>query len=299
MKIAAVLTCFNRKDKTVSCLRSLYKALDQYNAKAEDKIQLAIYLTDDGCTDGTADAVREDFGDKEIHILRGDGNLFWAGGMRLAWREALKRHEEWDYYLLLNDDTDILEGCFGELFNAEAFSKENYGLEAVVSGICSAKDDHTKMTYGGNVWINRFLATSKRLDVSDKPQMVDLTNANILLVPKYVVDKIGIFPNEYVHGSADYDYAVRIRRAGLPLLITAGFAGACDNDHDSRKEIEKKVLAMTRAERKKYYSFPPHSGKDYLHYYKANFPIRYPLVLVGHFLSHHCPKIYYWLDGVR
>ena len=299
MKIAAILTCFNRKNKTVSCLTSLYNAFDKYNAKAEDKIQLAIYLTDDGCTDGTAEAAREVCAGRNITILQGDGNLFWAGGMRLAWGEAMKRHSEWDYYLLLNDDTDILEGCFDELFNAEAFSKENYGQEAVVSGICCAKDDHTKMTYGGNVWINQFLATSKRLDVSDKPQMVDLTNANILLVPKYVVDKIGMFPTRYIHGAADYDYAVRVRRAGFPLLITSGFAGACDDDHENREEIEQKVLAMTRAERKKYYSFPPRSGKDHLQFYKANFPIRYPLVLMGYLFSHHCPKLYYWLNGLR
>ena len=70
MKIAVLLTCFNRKDKTLSCLTSLYQALCIYNNKVEDKVELSIYLTDDGCTDGTGDAVRDNFSDKNITILK-------------------------------------------------------------------------------------------------------------------------------------------------------------------------------------------------------------------------------------
>lgn len=104
MKIAVLLTCFNRKIKTLSCLQSLYHALEVYNNKYENKIDLSIYLTDDGCTDGTGNAVRENFIDKNITILQGTGNLFWAGGMCLAWNTALRYNKGWDFYLLLNDD---------------------------------------------------------------------------------------------------------------------------------------------------------------------------------------------------
>lgn len=295
MKIAVILTCFNRKQQTLSCLKSLFEARDNYSPK----IDLHIYLTDDVCTDGTADAVRESFPTENITILQGDGNLFWAGGMRLAWNEALKRHDGWDYYLLLNDDTDILQDCFTELFNAENYSKQNYGQEAIVSGICCAKDNHSKMTYGGDVWVNRFLATSKRLGVSSSPQMVDMTNANILLVPTSVVDKIGIFSKEYIHGVADYDYTVRARKAKIPVLISAEFCGACDNDHENTAERSRKIIAMSRAERKTYFSFPPRSGKDHLSFYKANVPVRYPLVWLGRQMQQNLPRLYFWMNGWR
>lgn len=296
--IAVLLTCHNRKSKTLSCLKSLYEACDAFNASQEE-VELSIYLTDDGCTDGTADAVRENFVGKDITILQGDGNLFWAGGMRFAWNEALKRHDEWGYYLLLNDDTDILQDCFSELFKAENFSQQNYGQEAIVSGICCAKGDHSKMTYGGDVWVNRFLATSKRLGVSSSPQMVDMTNANILLVPTSVVDKIGTFSKEYIHGAADYDYTVRARKAKIPVLISANFCGACDNDHENTAERSQKIIAMSRSERKKYFSFPLRSGKDHLTFYKANVPIRYPLVWLGRQLQQKLPRLYFWMNGWR
>lgn len=206
MKIAALLTCFNRKDKTLSCLTSLYQALETYNSKVEDNINLSVYLTDDGCTDGTGDAVRCNFSDKDITILQGAGNLYWAGGMRFAWNEALKKHNEWAFYLLLNDDTDLLENLFEELLNTHKYCIDNYKQAGVYSGITSSKSDHNKMTYGGDVWKNKFLGTSVRLKPNGKPQMCDITNVNILLVSKKVVDKIGIFWDGYIHGRADNDY---------------------------------------------------------------------------------------------
>lgn len=59
IKIATIITCFNRKDKTTSCLAHLFEATNNYNIQhSQLPIELAIFLTDDGCTDGTAYAVK-------------------------------------------------------------------------------------------------------------------------------------------------------------------------------------------------------------------------------------------------
>lgn len=59
IKIATIITCFNRKDKTTSCLAHLFEATKNYNIQhSQLPIELAIFLTDDGCTDGTAYAVK-------------------------------------------------------------------------------------------------------------------------------------------------------------------------------------------------------------------------------------------------
>lgn len=299
MKIAALLTCFNRKDKTLSCLTSLYQALETYNSKVEDNINLSVYLTDDGCTDGTGDAVRCNFSDKDITILQGTGNLYWAGGMRFAWNEALKKHNEWAFYLLLNDDTDLLENLFEELLNTHKYCIDNYKQAGVYSGITSSKSDHNKMTYGGDVWKNKFLGTSVRLKPNGKPQMCDITNANILLVSKEVVDKIGIFWDGYIHGKADNDYSNTARRKKIPVLLTANFCGRCDNDHKGSKEIADAVKKMSLSERKNYFSHPIRSNKDYLKYIRRNMPLRYPMVCLGRMLNVYFPKFYYKLNGVR
>ena len=51
MKIAVLLTCFNRCQKTLKALDSLYKAAEVFNEKDSMKLNLEVFLTDDGCTD--------------------------------------------------------------------------------------------------------------------------------------------------------------------------------------------------------------------------------------------------------
>ena len=91
--IAVLLTVFNRKDKTLKCLEQLYNQLPLR------EYQVDIYLTNDGCTDGTPEAINQKY--PQIHIIQGTGNLFWNRGMYLAWQEAAKN--DYDFYLWLND----------------------------------------------------------------------------------------------------------------------------------------------------------------------------------------------------
>ena len=49
MKIAVLLTCYNRKDKTLACLKSLSK----------NSSSVIVYITDDASTDGTSLAIRQ------------------------------------------------------------------------------------------------------------------------------------------------------------------------------------------------------------------------------------------------
>ena len=300
MKIAVLLTCHNRQAKTRNCLQSLKEALIAYNKNAKDQIKLEVFLTDDGCTDDTVEVAIAVFPDPAVmHILHGDGNLFWAGGMRFCWREAMRRHDEWDYYLLINDDTEMMDNLFDELFIAQKYAIEQYGQEGLISGITCAKDDSKKLTYGGSVWKNRFLATRSLLMPNGQPQSCDLTNANILFVPKKVVDRLGIFYEGFRHGNADYDYSNTACKAGIPVVLTAHFCGRCDRDHLDLKELAKKVVSMNLKQRRVYFKNPVHSSDDYLLLIKRISPIRYPFVWIGRFLNLYLPKLYYRMSGLR
>ena len=230
MKIATIITCHNRKDKTLLCVNNLYRAFDAYN-DFNEKISMTLYVTDDGCIDGTIDSIQKEFAGREINIIRGNGQLFWAGGMRVAWKEALKRSDNYDFFLLLNDDTNVFENCFDELFNANDYSIREYNKMGIYSGITCFVSNPNRISYGGSVWVNRLLAKSKMLEPCGKPQLCDMTNANILLVSKDVVNEIGILYEGYSHAIADYDYSINARKRGIPVLVTAGICGKCDDDH--------------------------------------------------------------------
>ena len=77
--IAAVMTCHNRKNKTLACLEKLI------NQDDIDNINLNIFLVDDGSIDGTGKAVKKNF--PQVNLITGDGTLFWNGGMRVAFEK--------------------------------------------------------------------------------------------------------------------------------------------------------------------------------------------------------------------
>lgn len=300
MNIAVLLTCYNRKEKTCNCMRKLYSAQDSYNNKnTADLLSLEVFLVDDGCTDGTADAVVAGFHDKNIHIIQGTGSLFWAGGMRLAWSEAYKRHSEWDFYLLLNDDTDVFLNSFELLMQTHEYCLEQYNRCGIYSGATCAKFDCELCTYGGSIWISKFKGTSRLLSPSGMPQMCDKANANILLVPTDIVNNIGMLSKDYQHSLADYDYSIRARNKKIPVLLTSEFCGACDRDHVDAEVEANRLSKMSLFERKQYFSSPLHSLRDYLRFIRKTSPLRYYLVLIGRMLNVYFPRMYYFLDKIR
>lgn len=297
--IAVLLTCFNRKEKTLSCLASLFNAQDGYNkCSLSNQVQLTLFLVDDGCTDGTSDAIKKTFSNKKINIIKGTGSLYWAGGMRLAWRTALM-YDNWDYFLLINDDTDLLEIVFDELFKTEEYSIKHYAKEGLISGITTSKTEPYILTYGGSVWVNKFLGTKKRLGKSASPQLCDFTNANILLIPNSIVNQVGIFFDGYIHGLADYDYSNMVRKAGFPVILTANFCGRCDRDHSNHAEIHNRVVNMSLMERKKYFKDPRHSLDQYYLYARRVTPLRAPFVRIANFLHVYFPVLLYKMGSFR
>ena len=256
---------------------------------------MTLYVTDDGCTDGTIDSIQKEFAEREINIIRGNGQLFWAGGMRVAWKEALKHSSDYDYFLLLNDDTIVFENCFEELLRTNDYSLHEYKRQGIYSGITCSVNDSNKISYGGSVWVNRLMAIPKLLKPSGEPQLCDMANANILLVPKVVVNKIGILYEGYSHAIADYDYSINARRNKIPVLVTAAVCGKCDDDHGTPEENGRKICAMGLEDRINYFKHPLHSNKDYLLFVRRNAPLRYPIVMFGRFLNVYLPHLYYKL----
>lgn len=301
MNIATIITCFNRKEKTLRCLRSLFMAIDEYNAGKEESMQINnfVFLTDDGCTDGTADAIMTEYKERNIDITHGTGKCYWAGGMGLAWRKALKKENKWDFFLLLNDDTYVNESCFDILLETHRYCLSSFNRPGIYSGITCDTVDSSKITYGGYVWTNYFLGHDLLLTPTGIPQLCDKANCNIMLVDASVTKEIGIFWDGYQHSCADYDYSMTARRHKIPVLVTSELCGECEYDHHSEEGIKQKILGMTFSQRKEYFSHPLHSSKDVLRLKRRNTPLRYPIGVIGSFLNLYCPKLYYLLSGIR
>ena len=300
LNIAVIITCYNRKNKTIACLTHLFEACNRYNSfHTESPIILSIYLTDDACTDGTPEAVKNCCKSYDLHIIQGDGQCYWAGGMRLAWKEALMKRDKWAFYLLLNDDTLVTDNVFEELLNTHQYAIRTFGISGIYSGITCDINGKQKITYGGELFVKGKVTESKKVSSAQFPQKVNQTNANILLVPKEIVDKFGIFDDGFIHGGADYDYSLQIGSKGHPILVTANVCGECEYDHLSGNEEIKKFMAMSLPERLKYFKNPIHSDKDYLHYIKRNFPHKYIFCWILRKIRIYHPSLYNFICQKR
>ena len=296
VQIAAILTVHNRREKTLSCLRHLFAAVAACGAVP---LSLSVFLTDDGCSDGTAEAVQTTFADKDIRIMKGTGSLFWAGGMRLAWQAAIDTGTAWDYFLLLNDDTFVHNNVFSQLFEAMTHGFHQSGRHGLVSGITCQPGCPEKITYGGFLFTGKEKGLHKLAQPTGKPQTVDMTHANILLVHSDVVSNCGIFYHGYVHSCADLDYSMTASSKGFPVMVTASVCGECECDHDTNKDEAVLLMTMTLAERKHYAETPTHSDHDYLLYVRRNLPKRYPMAWLLRKIRIYVPRIYYNITNFR
>lgn len=286
-KIAVLLTCHNRKEKTLSCLKFLYKA----QRHKDNQLEMIIYLTDDGSTDGTQEAVKELYPD--INILIGNGNLYWAGGMNYSWKEALK--SDYDGFLWLNDDSYMKEDYFVKLLKADKYCKEKFRSGGIYIG-STCDSSEKKLTYGGLVYTNKFLNITKTLIPNETYQLAEIGNGNITFVSKDVVKKNGVFHKGFTHG-ADFDYIFYAYNKKMPVLVIPGFAGVCDNDHIDKYN---QFVKLSISERLKFLYSPlgfQFSGS--LLFQKRFFPYRVPFVFVGGMIKVFWPNLYLKINKIR
>lgn len=264
MKIAILITCFNRKDKTIRCLQALKSQLIKTN------IQYDIHLTDDGCTDGTSEAVLKEC--PKAKIYQG-GNLFWAGGMRLCWKGAIQQGG-YDYYLLLNDDTYVNDYFIPDFIECREKGRDR---ALIVGNTCDPES--LNGTYYGMRIISRIPFKCEHVEPKGVPEYISYSGANIWFVPSILVEKIGVFPDIYVHAIADNDYCLRTLRAGFKILGSSHYCGYCEADH--RGMTTKEMRTLTISQRWRWLWSPKGAAmKQWLYFQCTFFPWRVPGVIL-------------------
>jgi GT2 family glycosyltransferase len=219
IKIAILATCFNRKHSTLACLRLLE------GQQLAANVTLKIYLTDDNSSDGTRQAVATEF--PRAHILSGDGSLFWAGGMRKAWAEAMKHRH--NFYLWINDDTLLYPTAIQTLLETHAKLLPAHGDTIIVGAV---QDEKTKrLTYSGITRTDplRPLRFSRVLP-GDEPIRCDTMNGNCVLIPAAITERVGNISDAFTHSMGDYDYGLRATRSGYSVWVAPGYVGTCSNN---------------------------------------------------------------------
>lgn len=262
-KIAVLLTCFNRKDKTLNCLTTLYAAI------VPEGYCFDVFLVDDGSKDGTAEAVKIKFPD--VNIINGTGDLYWNRGMHLAWKTAVDT-KVYDFYLWLNDDVKVNTDGLKVLL--DDFNKAK---NALICGIM-ASELNGEITYGGRDKSGVILRPK-----NESSQLCHYINGNFVLVSKQIYDQVGMLDPLFPHAIGDFDYGLRAMKLGFECRVSSQVVGYC--------EANPQLPVWCRPEvnfKKRLQSLYSPLGNSHPYYY-FKYELRHfgPFVAIKHYLTIH------------
>jgi GT2 family glycosyltransferase len=236
-RVAVILSCFNRRQKTL-------EALDGVLAQST-QATVDFFVTDDASEDGTREAILARH--PQAHLVTGNGSLFWNGGMRLAWEAAWDGG--YDFFLWLNDDTVLYPDTLHRMLETHARGLARAGRAGIVVG--TTHDDLGRTSYGGERQCSRWRPlTLSTIAASDAIQACDTFNGNCVLVSRDAACVLGNLDGRFVHAAGDTDYGLRARRAGVPMWVMPRYAGRCVNDHRRAGSFQDQTLPLRERFRK-------------------------------------------------
>ncbi len=267
--VTVIMTCFNRREKTLNCISSL--------CTKNPQCQFKFIIVDDHSSDGTVEAIQKL--QYDLVCLPGTGKLYWAGGMRKGIDYFLdqKEYMESDYVLFVNDDVDFYPEAIDRM--VEVLEHRN---RAVLVGNCC--DEKGSLTYGAvcfrKMWnkpLNKPMYYLLSLEESHRE--ADTFNCNCVLIPSGVVRKIGNFDTKYTHHLADFDYGFQIKKYGYKIYGTSFFVGTCCYNNRKGTWVDTTLSRKERFLKKEQPKGLPR--KEWYYFLKKNFglvtAVRYSL----------------------
>ena len=206
------MTVRNRRQMTVACIESVLRE------GQEAEILVSVVVVDDGSCDGTAEAISA-LKSSRVQVVECSGGLFWAAGMALGEKIALRQLP--DYVLWLNDDV-ILDPGFLEVLLK---TSDEFGAVVTVGATCDAETGAT--TYSGLRRARRHPLTFRLVEPAATALEIDTFNGNVVLVPRKVLEAVGGIDGSFAHAYADIDFGLRLSRSGHRAVLAAGHVGTC------------------------------------------------------------------------
>lgn len=185
------------------------KFVDQLKAQSYTDTQLV--LVDDGCTDGTADLVREKL--PNAVILQGDGNLWWGGALHKAYQWMKKANlNDADYVLFSNDDVvwdeRYIETALGVLQDKPQTLLTGYG-ESIQTG--KQVDGAVEFAFPS--------VLSHVINAAEAEGNCASTRSLFFRVADWKTVG-GFHPVALPHYLSDYEWAIRAHKKGLRIYCT-------------------------------------------------------------------------------
>lgn len=235
---------------------SFLNQLDALASAQPDAIP-SLIIVDDGSTNGVVERCKERF--PAVEVLRGDGNLWWAGGMRMGMARALDRNV--DAIIWLNHDCLPDAGTLPAL--AELAARAGTGA---VSAWCYCREDPA---FGVNPGFRNW----NEIPVAELEQgglvEVDGVNGNCTAISADAIRKVGL-PHTHRHPHyGDGPYTWRLHRAGFRNFVAPTSRAALEREFERciSEQDHSSFWNASLSEKLKYYFFSNRSKHHWRHRY--------------------------------
>lgn len=212
MDLSIIVVSFNTKELVLECLASINKTIKG--------VSFEVWLVDNNSSDGTVEAVREEYPD--VTIIGNKQNLGFARANNQAFKQMNGR-----YALLLNSDTVLTDGAVKELYEFMESTPEAGMACGQLSNQDGSKQNSIAnfpclLTLLSNETVLRILMPnrfpSKRRDYVS-PIKVDSGIGACLIVRKAAMDDVGYFDERYFFFFEETDWAYRMKQGGWAIYF--------------------------------------------------------------------------------
>ena len=215
--ISILIPIHNRLAVTKQGLSYIKEALDLYYLGRNTLCDFQVVVIDDGSTDGSSEWIKENH--PEIHILKGDGNLWWSGAVNMGAKYSINELHA-GYLLLWNDDVIPGENYFAHL---EKWMTDNRMDNTIVgSKIVVHNNSHTIWSVGGffNPFSGKAGMYNQEVAANGNFLKCDWQPGMGTLIPTSIITKFNLWWDEkkfpQYHG--DSDFVLRCKRKGVKVV---------------------------------------------------------------------------------
>jgi GT2 family glycosyltransferase len=243
INIAILMACHNRIQNTLECLHSLKQQSIISCVHNNVQYSFDLWLFDDASTDGTVEHVRRVW--PTANIIHGDGKSYWCGAMRDIWKIAASTDP--GYYLLMNDDTVILQNAVEQLISIAPTPEDK------IIAVAPIADPRTgNVIFGGHIGHNN--TPVHPLSIAEP---CDTMNANCTLITRSVYRMLGGLHDVYTHSMGDFDYGFQATRLGVKIIQSPQVLGFSEKNPEDGSWRD---VSLSRLERLHLLWFSPTKG---------------------------------------
>jgi hypothetical protein len=193
-KVCIIILNWNGKELLKRCLNSLFKLTNYQNYK--------VIIVDNGSTDGSVEYVKKNFPKADVLAL--NKNYGFAKGNNIGIKKS-----KGDFILLLNSDTKIIDSFFLNKMLKIA-KEENVGI------VGAQLLDENGRKQNSAAWIRPlkiFYYTGNKI------KEVDWVSGACFLIKKELLEKIGLFDENFFLYYEETDYCYRAKKNNFKVVI--------------------------------------------------------------------------------